>query len=61
MLSYLISRIDEVLNQSRENENQPVQLILNFTGNLAELARILKPKLDDEAKRRGVQLIVVGD
>lgn len=32
---------------------QPIQLTLNFGGDLAQVARILKPALDRESKRRG--------
>ena len=33
---------------------------INFTGNLAQLARVLKPQLDKEAARKGTKLVIGG-
>lgn len=43
-----------------KNNNQPINLYLNFEGDIAQLARILKPKLDKESRRKGNQLILGG-
>ena len=38
-----------------------IRIVLNFTGELAQLARILKPALDAEAERKGIKLIIGGE
>lgn len=43
-----------------QDRSDVIQVILNFEGDLAQLARILKPALDSESKRKGVQLITGG-
>lgn len=47
-------------NSQSSNNNQINELILKFEGDLAQLARILKPKLDEESKRKGTKLIIGG-
>lgn len=59
-LEYLISRIDEMIGRLQTEGERPIQIVLNLTGNLAALARVLKPELDKEAARRGVSLVVIG-
>ena len=59
-LDQLLGKIDDLLNRIQTDSDKPIQLVLNLTGNLAALARILKPELDKEASRRGVSLVVVG-
>lgn len=59
-LSYLIAKIDELIGRVQDAGNRPVQIVMNLSGNLAALARVLKPELDKEATRRGVSLVVVG-
>ena len=46
----------EVMAESDTDRN----ITINFTGNLAALARIMKPELDRESVRRGGSLIVRG-
>ncbi len=46
----------EAMSETSNNSNQPI--VLNFTGNLAALARIMKPELDKESARRGISLVV---
>ena len=60
VLSSLISKIEELMGQMQEDGERPTQIVLQLTGNLASLARILKPELDKEASRKGVSLVVVG-
>lgn len=60
ILSYLIAKIDELIAQVQNTGNRPIQIVMNLSGNLASLARVLKPELDKEATRRGVSLVVVG-
>lgn len=57
---YLIQRLDELIAQLKADGNQPIEVVMNLTGNLASLARILKPELDKEAKRKGVSLVITG-
>lgn len=47
----------EALEESGGNQKQ---IVLKFDGNLAELARILKPELEQEDRRAGVKLVVEG-
>lgn len=60
ILSLLIQKIDELIAQIHDGDGRPIEIVLNLTGNLASLARILKPELDKEAARKGVNLVVVG-
>ena len=60
MLSLLISRLDELMQQLSDDNGTPIELVLNLSGNMAALAKILKPELDKEAARKGVKLVVVG-
>lgn len=60
MFTYLLQKIDELMAQMRESEGSPIEIVLNLTGNLASLARILKPELDKEAARKGVRLVITG-
>lgn len=59
-LGLLISRLDELMQYLREDNETPTELVLNLSGNLAALAKVLKPELDKEAARRGVKLVVTG-
>lgn len=59
-LAILLQKIDELIAQIREEGGRPIEIVLNLTGNLASLARILKPELDKEAARKGIKLVVVG-
>ena len=47
-LGYLVAKMDEMISR------------LQAEGNLAALARVLKPELDKEAARKGVSLVIVG-
>lgn len=59
-LGYLVARMDEMISRLQAEGNRPIQIVLNLTGNLAALARVLKPELDREAARKGVSLVIVG-
>ena len=59
-MGYLIGKMDEMISRLQAEGNKPVQIVLNLTGNLAALARVLKPELDKEAARKGVSLVIVG-
>lgn len=59
-MGYLISKMDEMISRLQSEGNRPIQVVLNLTGNLAALARVLKPELDKEAARKGVSLVIVG-
>ena len=52
--------MDEMISRLQAEGNRPIQIVLNLTGNLAALARVLKPELDKEAARKGVSLVIVG-
>ena len=56
----LLRKMDDFMSGLQETDGKPMQIVLNLNGNLAALARILKPELDKEASRRGVSLVVVG-
>ena len=51
---------DQMISRLQAEGNRPIQIVLNLTGNLAALARVLKPELDKEAARKGVSLVIVG-
>ena len=57
---------DEVLGlladkiQSDSGGAEPAQIVIKFDSSLGALARLLKPELDKEAKRKGVSLVLVG-
>ena len=59
-MGYLIGKMDEMISRLQAEGNRPIQIVLNLTGNLAALARVLKPELDKEAARKGVSLVIVG-
>lgn len=59
-LDYLVAKMDEMISRLQAEGNRPIQIVLNLTGNLAALARVLKPELDKEAARKGVSLVIVG-
>ena len=59
-LDYLVAKMDEMISRLQAESSRPIQIILNLTGNLAALARVLKPELDKEAARKGVSLVIVG-
>ena len=49
-----LDAVKQALSQVLEERQTVVQV--NFTGDLAQLARILKPEIDVENSRRGVSL-----
>ena len=51
---------DQYMAQRDTGSNQEITIVLQFAGELAQLARILKPELDAEAKRKGFKLVVEG-
>lgn len=59
-LGYLVAKMDEIISRLAAEGSRPIQIVLNLTGNLAALARVLKPELDKEAARKGVSLVIVG-
>lgn len=59
-LGYLMAKMDEMISRLASEGSRPIQIVLNLTGNLAALARVLKPELDKEAARKGVSLVIVG-
>jgi hypothetical protein len=59
-LGYLVAKMDEMISRLASEGSRPIQIVLNLTGNLAALARVLKPELDKEAARKGVSLVIVG-
>lgn len=59
-LGYLVAKMDEMISRLASEGSRPIQIVLNLTGNLASLARVLKPELDKEAARKGVSLVIVG-
>lgn len=59
-MGYLIGKMEEMISRLQAEGNRPIQIVLNLTGNLAALARVLKPELDKEAARKGVSLVIVG-
>lgn len=59
-LGYLVAKMDEMISRLQAEGNRPIQIVMNLTGNLAALARVLKPELDKEAARKGVSLVIVG-
>lgn len=59
-LGYLVAKMDEMISRLAAKGSRPIQIVLNLTGNLAALARVLKPELDKEAARKGVSLVIVG-
>ena len=59
-LGHLVAKMDEMISRLAAEGSRPIQIVLNLTGNLAALARVLKPELDKEAARKGVSLVIVG-
>lgn len=49
-----LDRVKQALSQVLEERQTVVQI--NFTGDLAQLARILKPEIDVECSRKGASL-----
>ena len=45
---------------SKTNGGNANEININFTGNLAQLARVLKPAIDKESTRKGVKLVTGG-
>ncbi len=62
MLDMIITALKMFKQQdtAANNNDKPVEIILNLDGDLAVLARILKPYLDSESKRKGYKLILGG-
>ena len=46
--------------QANSGSTEPSQIVIKFDSSLGALARLLKPELDKEAKRKGVSLVLVG-
>ena len=46
--------------QASNGSAEPSQIVIKFDSSLGALARLLKPELDKEAKRKGVSLVLVG-
>ena len=46
--------------QASNGSTEPSQIVIRFNGSLGALARLMKPELDKEAKRKGVSLVLVG-
>lgn len=60
VVSPLETMKEAMLEALQESGGGQKQIVLKFDGNLAELARILKPELEQEDRRAGVQLVVEG-
>ena len=60
VVSPLETMKEAMLEALQESGGNQKQIVLKFDGNLAELARILKPELEQEDRRAGVQLVVEG-
>ena len=54
-----IDRMEERLG-TRSNNDSVKELVLKFEGELAQLARIFKPYLDEESQRKGYKLVTGG-
>lgn len=50
--------VNEALNERGYSGSRDITI--NFTGNLAQLARVLKPQLDKETTRKGAKLVIGG-
>lgn len=55
-----MEKIDALMDRLQSGGDKPTEITLYLEGSLSGLARILKPELDQEAKRRGVNLVVIG-
>lgn len=51
---------EEDKNSQNNNKGGLETLTLNFAGDLAQIARVLKPELDAESRRKGTKLILGG-
>lgn len=60
VVSPLETMKEAMLEALEESGGGQKQIVLKFDGNLAELARILKPELEQEDRRAGVKLVVEG-
>ena len=60
VVSPLETMKEAMLEALQESGGGQKQIVLKFDGNLSELARILKPELEQEDRRAGVQLVVEG-
>ena len=58
--SDVLDQLADSINGFRQSGGDPVQIVLHFDGALGALARLLKPELDKEAKRKGISLVVTG-
>lgn len=59
-MDILAEKIARILSLSLGN-NKNREIILKFDGTLAQLIRLLKPKLDKESERRGDKLVLGGN
>lgn len=51
-----LETVKQALAQVLEEQNRQTVVQVNFTGDLAQLARVLKPEIDVENSRRGDSL-----
>ena len=58
-MDILADKISSRLGTSSNNDNVK-ELVLKFEGELAQLARIFKPYLDEESQRKGYKLVAGG-
>lgn len=54
-----LATIEQALRNVLTEGNNEITLNVNFTGNLSQLARILKPEIDAESQRKGYSLAKV--
>lgn len=58
-MDILADKISSRLGTGSNNDNIK-ELVIKFEGELAQLARIFKPYLDEESKRKGYNLVLGG-
>ncbi len=51
-----LDTVKQALAQVLEEQSSQTVVHINFTGDLAQLARLLKPEIDVESSRRGSSL-----
>lgn len=54
----ILSRLNDVIDKF--DSDRPIQIVLNCKGSMSSLVRELKPELDKESARKGINLVVVG-
>lgn len=55
-ISVPLETVKQALTEVLEEQHRETVVYVNFTGDLAQLARILKPEIDVENNRRGNSL-----